>query len=191
MVMRNLIRRILREDLEQKLNKRKRAIMNMGIGKSITLLGLDVVIESLEISKEDLIKDHINDIIKEIGLLKTLDLIGLNLILSTLEITKKELYQKYNPLKFIDENYKKSIEDTIIEKIVDDGWIKRWKGSTEEEIFNFLINVGIDDNHYHLINWDTGDWIVPDTDKVLKLIYGDWLKQHEGYKTLISLIKSK
>ena len=111
-----------------------------------------------------------------------------------MDMSEKEIYQRFNPFEFIDEvdeEFKKSIEVTIREKIGNDGWIKTWKGSTKEEIFNFLINVGIDDNHYQLTNWDIGDWKIPKTDELLKLIYGDWIKQHEGYKTLIRLIKSK
>ena len=107
------------------------------------------------------------------------------------EMSEKEIYQRFNPFEFIDEEFKKSIEVTIREKIGNDGWIKTWKGSTKEEIFNFLINVGIDDNHYQLTNWDTGDWIVPNTPKLLELIYTDWIKQQEIYKRLMLIIRFK
>jgi hypothetical protein len=112
-------------------------------------------------------------------------------ISDVMEMSKNEIYQRFNPFEFIDKDFKESIEDTIREKIGHDKWIQSRKDFTEEEIFNYLILVGIDGVHYDLIDWNTKDWKIPETEKTLELIYGDWLKQHKGYKTLISLIKSK
>jgi hypothetical protein len=158
--MRNLIRRILREENEKTPKSKLLKMLNKPNGLVKLLTGGFTI-------------EDISDI---------------------MEMSEKEIYQRFNPFEFIDEvdeEFKKSIEVTIREKIGNDGWIKRWKDSTEEEIFNFLINVGIDDNRYQLTNWDIGDWKIPKTDELLELIYGDWIKQHEGYKTLIRLIKSK
>ena len=33
------------------------------------------------------------------------------------EMSEKEIYQKFNPLEFIDKKYKESIQDTILERI--------------------------------------------------------------------------
>ena len=41
------------------------------------------------------------------------------------------------------------------------------------------------------MNWDTDDWIVPNTPKLLELIYTDWIKQQEIYKRLMRIIRSK
>ena len=107
------------------------------------------------------------------------------------EMSEKEIYQKFNPLEFIDKKYKESIQDTILERIGRNNWIQSRKNKTEEEIIKELITYGIDDVHYDIMNWDTDDWIVPNTPKLLELIYTDWIKQQEIYKRLMRIIRSK
>ena len=106
-------------------------------------------------------------------------------------MSEKEIYQKFNPLEFIDKKYKESIQDTILERIGRNNWIQSRKNKTEEQIIKELITYGIDDVHYDIMNWDTDDWIVPNTPKLLELIYTDWIKQQEIYKRLMRIIRSK
>jgi hypothetical protein len=107
------------------------------------------------------------------------------------EMSKKEIYQKFNPFEFIDKMYKESIKNTILERIGRNNWTQSRKNKTEDEIIKELISYGIDDVHYDIMNWDTGDWIVPNTPKLLELIYTDWIKQQEIYKRLMLIIRFK
>jgi len=105
--MRNLIRRILREESEKTP------------------------------------KSKMEKLIETMGLMSLIHSMGLDNMLDTLEITKEELYQKYNPFK---------------------------KYFTE-----------IDSFHDRLINFDTDTWIIPNTPELLKMIYGDRIKNDPKY----------
>ena len=56
------------------------------------------------------------------------------------EMSEKEIYQKFNPLEFIDKKYKESIQDTILERIGRNNWIQSRKNKTEEQKIKELIN---------------------------------------------------
>jgi len=146
MVMRNLIRRILREQSEKNP------------------------------------KSKMEKLIEKMGLMSLIHSMGLDNILDTLEITKEELYQKYNPFKefFTDEEFNREFYGTIkfLSKIY---FYDAIKNKSSEETLEFVISGIIGSFHDRLINFDTETWIIPNTPELLKMIYGDRIKNDPKY----------
>ena len=144
--MRNLIRRILREESEKTP------------------------------------KSKMEKLIETMGLMSLIHLMGLDNILDTLEITKEELYQKYNPFKkfFTDEEFNKEFYETI-EFLSKSHFYDAIKNKSSEETLEFVISGIIDSFHDRLIDFDAEDWIIPNTPKLLKMIYGDRIKNNPEY----------
>ena len=153
--MRNLIRRILREESEKTP------------------------------------KSKMEKLIETMGLMSLIHSMGLDNILDTLEITKEELYQKYNPFKkfFTDEVFNKEFYETI-EFFSKSHFYDAIKNKSSEETLEFVISGIIDSFHDILINFDTEDWIIPNTPKLLKMIYGDRIKNNPKYIKWVYQVKN-
>jgi hypothetical protein len=147
--MRNLIRRILREESEKNP------------------------------------KSKMEKLIEKMGLMSLIYSMGLDNILDTLEITKEELYQKYNPFKefFTEEEFNKEFYGTIkhLSLYLKSHFYEAIKNKSSEETLEFVISGIIGSFHDRLINFDTETWIIPNTPELLKMIYGDRIKNDPKY----------
>ena len=136
-------------------------------------------------------KSKMEKLIEKMGLMSLIHSMGLENILDTLEITKEELYQKYNPFKkfFTDEEFNTEFYDTI-KYFSRPHFYDIIKKKSSEETLDFIISGIIDSFHSRLINFDTEDWIIPNTPKLLKMIYGDRIKNDPKYIKMVYLAKN-
>jgi hypothetical protein len=123
------------------------------------------------------------------GLVTTLKMFGndINRLSNMLHMTEKELLEKYNPFEtiFTDEEFENSLFDTM-------SWMRerpgtfypRLKNNPMDNVIEFIIDVTIDDFHSKLVNFETTEWIIPDTPKLLYLKFGDLLKNNSFFKNL-------
>lgn len=123
------------------------------------------------------------------GLVTTLKMFGndINRLSNMLHMTEKELLEKYNPFEtiFTDEEFENSLFDTM-------SWMRerpgtfypRLKNNPMDNVIEFIIDVTIDDFHSKLVNFETTEWIIPDTPKLLYLKFGDLLKNNSFFKKL-------
>jgi len=130
-------------------------------------------------------------LIEKMGLISLIHSMGLDNILDTLEITKEELYQRYNPFKefFTDEEFNTEFYNTI-KFFSRPHFYDTIKKKSSEETLDFIISGIIDSFHDRLINFDTEDWIIPNTPKLLKMIYGDKIKNDPKYIKMVYLAKN-
>jgi len=142
----------------------------------------DTIRRILREESEKTPKSKMEKIIEIMGLISSIHSIGLDNILDILEITKEELYQKYNPFKefFTDEEFNREFYETI-EFLSKSHFYEAIKNKSSEETLEFVISGIIDSFHDRLINFDTEDWIIPNTPKLLKMIYGDRIKNNPKY----------
>ena len=117
-----------------------------------------------------------NNAIKEFG--------SVEFIAKKLNVSTKELLEKYKPFDdiFTESEFKEELEDTIL-------WIKDRESIINrhdnlDKVIEFIISMTIDAFHSQLINWDDEphDWKIPQTPNLLKLIYGDWIKENDLFR---------
>ena len=125
------------------------------------------------------------------GLADTLTMFGIDTdrLSKILDISIKELVQKYNPFEtiFTDKEFEDSLIDTMT-------WMKdrpnifypRLKNNPINKVIEYIIEITIDDFHSKLMNFNTEDWKIPETPKLLYLRYGDWVKNNKVFKRLYS-----
>ena len=125
------------------------------------------------------------------GLASTLKMFGMDAyrLSQMLDMSEKELLEKYNPFEtiFTDEEFENSLFDTMT-------WMKdrpnifypRLKNNPINEVIKYIIEITIDDFHSKLVNFNTTDWEIPETPKLLYLRYGDLLKNNSLFKKLYS-----
>ena len=123
------------------------------------------------------------------GLVTTLKMFGndINRLSNILHMTEKELLEKYNPFEtiFTDEEFENSLFDTM-------SWLRerhgtfypKLKNNPMDNVIEFIIDVTIEDFHSKLVNFETTEWIIPDTPKLLYLKFGDLLKNNSFFKKL-------
>lgn len=109
-------------------------------------------------------------------------------IAKKLNLTPKKLLEIYDPFKdiFTDEEFKNMLKETIehieVRPILKKGFQER----TLEKKINMVIGETIDQFHPDLINWDIEpyDWKVPQTPKLLEIIYKDFILDNQTFKRL-------
>jgi len=134
--------------------------------------------------------------IDENGFNKAIEEFGsVELIAKKLNLTPKKLLEIYDPFKdiFTDEEFKNMLKETIehieVRPILKKGFQER----TLEKKINMVVGMTIDQFHHDLINWDREpyDWKVPQTPKLLEIIYKDFILDNQTFKRLSSDKNSK
>ena len=146
--MRNLIRRILREESEKNPKSKLSKILNKP-NRLVKLLNRGFTIED---------------------------------ICDIMEVSEKELYQKYNPFNkyFTDEEFNTEFYGTI-KFLSKSHFYEAIKNKSSKETLEFVISGIIESFHDRLIDFDTEDWIMSNTPKLFKMIYGDRIKNDPKY----------
>lgn len=127
--------------------------------------------------------------IDENGFIQTLkEFDSIEFIAKKLNQSPKELLKKYKPFEgiFTDTEFKEELKNTLDylsgRNHINDN--NRFKSM--EELIEFIISMTIDTFHYFLIDWnaDPHDWKVPQTSKLLKIMYEDYIKENNLFKEL-------
>jgi len=123
------------------------------------------------------------------GLATTLKMFGndVNKLSKMLNMSEIELLEKYNPFEtiFTDEEFENSLFDTMtFIKDKPNIFYPKLKNNPINEVVEYIIDITIDDFHSKLVNFETLEWIIPETPKLLYLRYGDLLKNNSLFKKL-------
>lgn len=129
-------------------------------------------------------KSKLENLINTFGIVKVINMVGLENLLDTLNLSETELFKKYNPFEkiFTDKEFENQLFDSVDFAT---RLMKSESGISFDTFFNktidYIISLIIDGLHWKLIDWDSShndnhDWIVPNTPEVIKLIYGDRIK---------------
>jgi len=152
--------------------------------------------EGVKSLKEDTTKKQnpIQDYIDENGFNNAIEEFGFERIVKKLNLTPEVLFEKYNLFEGIvsDDKIKKEILDTLTYLQSRKHILDSRGADSVDEIIDFIISMTIDGIHSFLINWnrEPHDWKVPQTPKVLKFIYGDWIKNNNLFKRLLNRPKN-
>jgi hypothetical protein len=145
------------------------------------------------INENNSAKQKMESLIEELGIKKVLKMIGVDKVSKVLEITPIELFKKYNynPFEelFTYQEFDYAFQNSI-SFLNQKHFLIAMKTKSPEEILDFFISSVIDELHDKLIDFDTEKWIIPDTPKLLKIIYGDRIMNKPGYKKLVFLAKN-
>jgi hypothetical protein len=139
------------------------------------------------------IKEKLERRLEKDGLMETLNELGIDInhLAEMLNTTPIQLYLKYNPFEelFTYQEFDDEVQDSI-SFLNKEYFLKEMKTKSPEEILDFFISNVIDGLHSKLINFNIEDWIIPDTLKLLKIIYGERITIQPGYKKLVFLAKN-
>jgi len=111
------------------------------------------------------------------------------------EIPEKEIYRKFNPFRQIgewfDDRFKEEVKIVLGMMLSQSNFwfIKKYKDKGEDEIIEHIISMTIDAVHSFLIDFDIEDWKIPNTPKLLQIIYTDWIKEQKEFKRLNHIIQ--
>ena len=132
--------------------------------------------------------------IDENGFNNAIEEFGFERIIKKLNLTPEVLFEKYNLFEGIvsDSKIKEEILDTLTYLQSRKHILDSRGADSVDEIIDFIISMTIDGIHSFLINWnrEPHDWKVPQTPKVLKFIYGDWIKNNNLFKRLLNRPKN-
>jgi len=140
------------------------------------------------------IKEKLQKRLEEDGLIDTLKILGItiNELSDMMQISTEELLKEYNTFNniFTEEEFKKELNDSI-RFLTKKHFIDHLKHESLDNVLKFLISNIIDSFHDRLLDFDTEEWIIPNTPELLKMIYGDRIINHPNYITWVKTIKNK
>ena len=152
MKLKETIRRILREESEKTpKSKMEKLIEKMGLMSLIHLIGLDNILDTLEITKEELYQKY----------------------------NPFKKYFKDNFNKNFDTIFEKELIQTI-HYLTNTPWNSSYfkekiSKSTDKQIMDIIISTAIDGLHPILFDFDNDDWGVPNAPELLIMLYGDYI----------------
>ena len=140
------------------------------------------------------IKEKLTNLLDKKGLAETLNILKIDIdkLSSMMGISMEELMQKHNPFKniFSDKEFEEELNESI-KFLTKKHFIDHLRNESLDGILSFLIHNVIDSFHHKLIDFDTEDWIIPETPKLIKMIYGDRIKNHQNYNKWLRFIRNK
>ena len=140
------------------------------------------------------IKEKLTNLLDKEGLAETLNILKIDIdkLSSMMGISMEELMQKHNPFKniFSDKEFEEELNESI-KFLTKKHFLDHLRNESLDGILSFLINNVIDSFHHKLIDFNTEDWIIPETPKLIKMIYGDRIKNHPNYNKWLRFIINK
>ena len=140
------------------------------------------------------IKEKLQKRLEEDGLSETLKTLGLEIdeLSNMIQISTEELLKEYNPFKniFTEEEFKKELNDSI-RFLTNKHFIDHLRNESLDNVLKFLISNIIDSFRDRLVDFDTEEWIIPNTPELLKMTYGDKILNHPNYITWVKTIKNR
>ena len=140
------------------------------------------------------IKEKLEKRLEEDGLMDTLKILGLEIdeLSNMIQISTEELLKEYNPFKniFTEEEFKIELNESI-RFLTNKHFIDHLRNESLDNVLKFLISNIIDSFHDRLFDFDTEEWIIPNTPELLKMTYGDKILNHPNYITWVKTIKNR
>ena len=140
------------------------------------------------------IKEKLANLLDKKGLAETLNILKIDIdkLSSMMGISMEELMQKHNPFKniFSDKEFEEQLNESI-KFLTKKHFLDHLRNESLDGILSFLIHNVIDSFHHKLIDFNTEDWIIPKTPKLIKMIYGDRIKNHPNYNKWLRFIRNK